>query len=438
MATRKPTKRKPTKRATAPVVPIAKVAKPSAELGVTGLRRTGNRGLVTEEFLTQLVGERGRRVLREMRDNDPVVGAILWAIESLIRNVTWKVEGDDEEAVLFVESCMHDMSHTWDDFIAEVLSMLPFGFSWHEIVYKKRNGHKVDRAENSRYSDGRIGWRKLPIRAQESLYEWMFDEEGGVRSFIQQAEPDYKTVEIPIERSLLFRTGVHKGNPEGRSILRNAFRPWILKKRIEEIEGIGIERDLAGLPVIYRTGEMAQQYDEQLETIVKNIRRDEQEGVLLPLAYDDNNNQLIRLELLSSAGTRQFDLTTTIDRYDRRIAVTVLADFILLGQSAVGSFALSSNKTELFSLSLGAFLKSIAGVLNRHALPRLFVLNNISLEKMPEIVPGDLETPNLEELGQYITALAGAGATLFPDDDLEDHLRAVAHLPMKPDEDKVS
>jgi hypothetical protein len=437
MATRKPAKRKPA----ALVKAITKAAIPGNELGTTGLRRTGNRGLITEEFLTQLTGERGRRLLREMRDNDPVVGAILWAVESLIRNVTWTVEGvggedKDKKAVEFVESCMSDMSHTWEDFIAEVLSMLPFGFSWHEVVYKRRSGQKNDPSQNSRYNDGLIGWRKLPIRAQESLYEWVFDEEGGVQAFVQQTQPDYRLVEIPINRSLLFRTGVHKGNPEGRSILRNAFRPWILKKRIEEIEGIGIERDLAGLPVIYRTGEIAQQYDAELEKIVKNIRRDEQEGVLLPLAFDENGNQLIRLELLSSAGSRQFDLTKTIDRYDRRIAVTVLADFILMGQSAVGSFALASSKTELFATSLGAILKSIAGVLNRHALPRLFILNNMPLDTLPTIVPGDLETPDLEELGRYITALAGSGAMLFPDEELENHLRTVAHLPPKPVEEE--
>jgi hypothetical protein len=54
---------------------------------------------------------------------------------------------------------------------------------------------------------------------------------------------------IPIEKMLLFRTTVQRNNPEGRSMLRTAYRPWRNKKRIEEIEGVGIERDLAGLPM---------------------------------------------------------------------------------------------------------------------------------------------------------------------------------------------
>ena len=59
------------------------------------------------------------------------------------------------------------------------------------------------------------------------------------------------TYTIPMSKALLFRTKSRKNNPEGRSILRNAYRSWYFKRRIQEIEGIGIERDLAGLPVMH-------------------------------------------------------------------------------------------------------------------------------------------------------------------------------------------
>jgi hypothetical protein len=53
-----------------------------AEIGTTGLRRTG--GTVYEEFLVSLRGRRGAKVYREMSENDPVVGSILYAIEKII------------------------------------------------------------------------------------------------------------------------------------------------------------------------------------------------------------------------------------------------------------------------------------------------------------------------------------------------------------------
>lgn len=407
------------------------------ELGATGLKRSGTRSLIDEEFLPQLKGTHAIKIYREMRDNDPVIGAILFAIEMLIRQVDWRVEGD-EELTKFVESCLTDMSTGWDDVVAEILSMLVYGWSWHEVVYKRRMGpDQTDASKKSMYNDGKIGWRKMPIRSQDSLSEWVFDDEGGIQFMKQSAPPDYKEVEIPIERSLLFRTGLHKGNPEGRSILRNAYRPWFFKKRIEEIEGVGVERDLAGLPVIYRTAEIAAAYDTELKKILRNVRRDEQEGLLLPLAYDDKGNKLLLFELLSAAGQRQLNVDAVIQRYDKRIAMTCLADFILLGQQSVGSFALASSKTELFSVAIGTVMKSIAGVMNRYAIPRLLSVNGMmpkEAEDLPRMVPGDVESPDLAALGQFITALAGAGATLFPDEELEQHLRKLADLPQKSEE----
>jgi hypothetical protein len=407
------------------------------EIGSTGLKRTGTIGTLYEEFLRDLYGIRAVRAYREMRDNDPVIGAMFFAIEMIARNVTWRVEGKDQEMVDFVESCTQDMSHTWEDFITESLSDLTYGWSWHEIVYKRRVGDVNDPTKRSRFTDGKIGWRKLPIRSQDTMLQWLFDDEGGIQAMQQAAPPTFNMVDIPIERSLLFRIGLHKNSPEGRSLLRNAYRPWFLKKRIEEIEAIGIERDLAGIPTIYRTAEMSKKYDATLQEIIRNVRRDEQEGLLLPLAYDDNGNKLITFELLSSAGSRQLDVSATIDRYDKRIAMTVMGDFLLMGQQAVGSFALADNKTDMFALGLGAILKSKAAVMNRIAIPRLLAVNGFKTDDPPHLVPGDVETTDLKELGAYITALAGAGAPLFPDEDLENYLRKAGNLPKKPEGDKA-
>ena len=108
---------------------------------------------------------------------------------------------------------------------------------------------------------------------------------------VQMPPPDYGLIEIPVEKLLLFRTKSRKGNPEGRSILRNAYRDWYFKRRIQEIEGIGIERDLAGFPVLTAPESMDIWNTEdaemvaaraQAERIVQNIRRDSLEGLVMP------------------------------------------------------------------------------------------------------------------------------------------------------------
>ncbi len=101
----------------------------SKEIGRIGQRRYG--GTIYEEFLHELRGKKGIEVYREMSENDDIVGAILFAIEMLVRQCDWNVEpgGDtakDKEAAEFVESCMNDMQDTWIDTISEILSFLTY------------------------------------------------------------------------------------------------------------------------------------------------------------------------------------------------------------------------------------------------------------------------------------------------------------------------
>lgn len=418
------------------------------ELGLTGLNVSVG-GIITEEFNPNLTGRKAIETWRDMSHNDPLVGAILFAIDMLVRQVEWSVEQLEasEEDSKFLEECMEDMSQSWGDLISEILSMLPYGFSFHEIVYKKRSGQQPEggRIPSSRFSDGKIGWRKIPIRGQETLDHWDFDPNGGgLQAFVQKSPPDYQDRPIPIQKGLLFRTTTYKNNPEGRSVLRTAYRAWYFKKRIEEIEGVGIERDLAGFPVFWIPAEMLlptasdaeKSVVNSFDTVGKNIRRDKQEYLMMPLAYDDNNNKMFDFTLTNSGGTRTFDTSAIIGRYDQRIAMTVLADFILLGHEKVGSFALSSDKTDLFAVALGTFLDIIQDVFNRFAVPRLFELNGMNMENLPEIKHGDIESPNLAELSAFIKTLVDSGVPMFPDEDLETHLREVANLPEKSEEAK--
>lgn len=405
------------------------------EIGRIGQRRFG--GIVYEEFLPELRGSRGVEIYREMSENDDVVGAILYAIEMLVRQTKWNVEpggstAKDKEAAEFVESCMDDMQNTWVDTISEILSFLAYGWSYHEIVYKRRMGNTADTRTRSKYSDGLIGWAKLPIRAQETLYQWEYDENDNLTGMTQMPPPDYGLLTIPLSKALLFRTKSRKDNPEGRSILRNAYRSWHFKRRIQEIEGIGIERDLAGLPVMYAPEGMDIWNDNdddikrtlvRLEEMVRGIRRDEMEGLVLPYGFE--------LKLLSSGGTRQFDTNAIIDRYDTRIAMTVLADFIFLGHQQNGSWALSSDKTELFAMACGAYLDIIAETFNSQGIPSLIDINGDHFKGItgyPTLVHGDIEDADIQKVSTYIKDMVGIGV-LIPDDGLEDYIRQIGNLP---------
>ena len=410
------------------------------EIGRIGQRRWG--GIFYEEFLRELRGRKGVEAYHEMAENDDMVGAILFSIEMLVRHADWTVEpggstGKDREAAEFVESCMDDMQDTWTDTISEILSFITYGWSLHEIVYKRRCGRTRDPRTRSKFTDGLIGWQKLPIRAQDTLYEWVYDDFDNLIGMTQQPPPSYDLLTIPMEKALLFRTKSRKDNPEGRSVLRNAYHSWYFKRRIQELEGIGIERDLAGLPVIYgppdtdlwsdKNPEMAALY-QTLKTIVRSIRRDQSEGVVMRDGF--------KLELLTTGGKRQFDTNAIINRYDSRIAMTVLADFILLGHQQVGSFALSSDKTELFAMAIGAYLDIICEVFNNKGIPALIDMNGDhfkGITEYPKLTHGDIEDRNIVEAATYMKDMVSMGI-IVPDDSLEDFARRIGHMPERIEE----
>jgi hypothetical protein len=410
------------------------------QVGSSGLRRFS--GFIYDEFLRELTGWKGMAVYKEMSMNDATIAGILFAIDKLCRRVNWRVESCsdqpfDVEAADFLTQCMDDMDMTWIDTIADILSFLTYGHSLHEIIYKRRCGQSLDPSMRSKYADGRIGWRGLPIRSQDTLYRWQFDDHGGIQGVEQLAPPHYYHVTIPAEKFLLFRTTLHKNNPEGLSILRGAYSQWYQKKNIENIEAIGVERDLAGLPMAFvppdylSAGASNDQKAllQAIKEIVTNVRRDEQEGMVLPMMYDSNGKQMFDFKLLTTGGTRQLDVDKIVQRKDQRMAMSMMADFMLLGSTGQGSWAMHSDKTKLFSMAMGAFLDIIAETLNRFAVPRLFALNDFQISDFPKFAHGDIESRDLTELGDYLTKLASAGMPMFPNPKLENYLLKSANLP---------
>jgi hypothetical protein len=414
-------------------------------IGSTGLVRYGDD--VDEEWLHALRDRHGVRAYREMRDNDSTIGASIYAIQSLIRNVKWRVDMAEcepeehelaEDAATFLEQCLDDMSHTFEEFMAEVCSVVWFGWAYFEKCYKLRQGpDQKDPTKHSAYDDGKIGWRKISIRAQETLDGWVFDDDGGIRGMYQVAAPSYRRVFIPIEKAILFRTEISKNNPEGRSLLRNAYRSWFFLKRLQELEAIGIERDLAGLPIV----ELPLAYfgadatpakraaKEAFARMIQQVRRNEHEGVVFPSELDEEGKPTgYRFRLLGSGGSRSMNVDAAIQRYEKRIAMTLLTQFIFLGQSNTGSFSLSSDQTDLFASALGALLKTIEQTFQRFAVDELMRLNGYPPSVWPRLRHGDIERPDVAAFADTLSKLATTGL-LTPDETLEGHVREELNLP---------
>lgn len=404
------------------------------ELGVAG-GYDFRFGIRTEDTIVQLRGQNGIKRLREMRENDPTVGAILIAIEMLAKGAKWTFRPADSseqaaEAARFAQSCMDDMAFTFDDFLSDAVSMLPYGFSLFEMVFKRR-------------SDGRIGVRKLGPRAQWTIEMFDVDTGGELRGAWQQTYTGGSRVYLPADRILLFRTTSANCDPAGRSILRNAYRSYLYATHITEYEAVAIERELNGLPV----GRIPSEYlspnappeklafAEKFRGILRDVKKNAQGFVLLPSdLQEDDEGKLsdiyqVGFELLASKGSRDIDTSRVIMRHQGDIARTVIADFLMLGQNDRGSFAMSKSKTDVFIKGIRSFLNSIASPINRRLLPALWEANGFDPALMPHIAYENVAPIDLDELGKYIRSLALAGAQLFPNPDLENSALSAAGLP---------
>jgi len=449
---------------------------PPLEFGISGVARYGGISRVYEEFLQALQGPTGMKLYREQLDNCPITGAFMFAVQHLSRGATFHLDPaksdsingvgvDKQQALAIAErvkgALFDDLDVTWPDLLSDILSFFGYGWAVHELVFKRCHGFdsSIEYTYStepqtgptgqgpeplpfapSKFNDGWLTFRSIGLRAQETLFMWEWDAASTAIVMQQMAPPDFKVRRVPLAKCLHFRTMLAKNNPEGRSLIRNAVPSYLYKKNIQAIEAIGIERDLAGYPVfkvvapdpakgiqppdIWNTNDpKAVLLLQKLQSLVRSVRRDEQEGMVLPWWVD------FSLVSAGASSRRSIDTNTIIQRYEKSIALSVLADFIMIGHEAVGSRALAATKSQLFTAALNSLLDSICAVFNRFAIPMLLRLNGVPSVLAPTMSHSSVENLPLDVLGTFIARLAQAQAPLFPDTDLLEALLDVAHLP---------
>ena len=422
-------------------------------LGVAGDNtRTGQ--IRADEFIPELRGKNAIRKYREMRDNDSTIGAVMYAAEQVLRDVKLKVEpaNDTEEAKReadFVESIFDDMDHSLDDHIAESLSSLSYGFAWFEVVYKRRVGPtKRSPKKNSKYTDGRLGVRKIACRAPWTISRFDVEDKSGDVLGIYQ-DVGYATGKhyIPATKSLYYRTTVLNGDPSGRSILRNAYSSYVYLNNLQNIEAIAVERELAGIPVARIPSEYLSSdasaaqsgFVGNLQQILRDVKFNEQGYIITPSdTYPDKdgsptNIRLVDIELMSSNGKRNLDIDPIVRRYQHDIARSVLSEFLMLGGGNNGSYALSKSKTDLFLRALESYIQAIVDVLNKQLVERLWQLNGLNYDLMPCIKAGDVAPHDLREIAAFLRNLNGADINVSDHPEVIQDLMDIAELNYDPD-----
>lgn len=398
------------------------------EMGNLGLKVFN--GVTNAELKRELNFPNNIQTYREMSYH-PAINAPLTLFENIISKATWAIvppkDATEEEKnrCKIIESMMYDMDQPWEEFIKDSLSSLRYGFAVHEKVYRKRYT-----SNGSLFNDGITGWKKLPIRAQESIDRFVFSEDGneivGVKqnlsrlndSFGRYANRASNEVVIPRSKFLLFRTGNHRGDPYGVSPLRDAYLAWKFLTAMEDMEATGVAKDLQGLPVLSLPAQyMAADAPPEVvalrqyyENFMRNLQVGEQSAVMLPMIYDEVSKlPLFKLELLSVDGKKNFDIAKIKEYYKALIFTSLFSGILTLGDTSTGSFALGSIKNSMSGSYAYKLLKEVTTMLNRDLIRQTYILNGWDTSRMGMLDFDGLEESDLETFSKAVQRMGATG-----------------------------
>ncbi len=391
-------------------------------IGVTGLSIWG--GQIVEEYLPQLKAPKSYKIYREMSD-DPTINVLLSAIRMPLLAAEFSItpvseEQADVDSADWLWDCINSMDrYSWRQHVLDMLDMLVYGWAMAEIIWRK-------------LPDGTMGLDMLDPRAPKTLYEWKFDGRQRVETMRQQ-DPNVGTIyDIPYWRTIHMIWDQRYRSPEGNSLLRACYRPWYFRKNLETIEGIGIERDLAGLPVIKLPFGASANDSTKAAEIVSHLRNDEEAGVVLPPPRQSGKDvQGWELELMSG-GSKAYDTRAVIRDYNKQILMTFFAQFLELGMDKVGTQALVQGSHDVFSLALKGVQQLMLECWNTQLVPVLFQMNGWPTDALPTIEWADPGKRDIAGISDVIVNLTQAGI-ITAEPQLEDHIRAIAGLPDRPE-----
>lgn len=414
-------------------------------------------GVTKDELKKELNFPRSIDTFKQMSYHS-TVNAALTLYSNLIGKVQWKflppadATEEEKKQAKIINEMMHDMEHTWGEFIGDVMSAQVFGFSVHEKVFRRRL-----KESGSKYNDGLIAWKKLPIRNQETIDKFIFSDDGneikGVKQDLTLVHDMYnryssrvdKTVVLPRAKFLHFRVGRHKGDPYGKSPLRDAYLAWRYLTIVEEIESNGVAKDLVGFPVlklppVYLSPDATPEQKAirvYYENVMRNLQINQQSALILPNAYDpETNKPLFELSLLSLDGKKGMDTDKIKTYYKNLILTSLFADVLVLGQGATGSFALGQIKNSLSGSAAEALLDSFTEVINQDLIRHTYELNGWDLARMGRMDYENLEADDLETESKFWQRIASVGLVEV-DRAVLNRIRSIAGVEPLPDDQEV-
>lgn len=361
-------------------------------------------------------------VYRRMR-NDPRLTAVMNAVELLVQRATWVVDPAGASGAM-TEQVADDLGLAVMGRDRPKVGRVR-GVLWPEhlrlALLELAYGHMAFEPEAA-VVDGRARLVALHERPPSTIQDINTDDQGRLLSIRQDPMSGLKQrPPIPADR-LVFYSHKREGAAwRGRSLLRPAYGPWLVKHEIERVTAMGMRRFYGGIPQVTAPPGATPQQITEAQQLASRMRAGEMSGIGLPAGYTATVAGIVG----SVPDTMPF-----IHYLDRQMSEMVLAQFIDLGQTGSGSTrSLGGTFVDFFTMTVEAICNEIANAATRQICVPLTNWNEGEAAPAPAISVSDVGTAH-EVTAEAITALAQAGV-LTMDDATEDYVRQTWRLPRR-------
>jgi hypothetical protein len=377
--------------------------------------------LYEEETTPELIWPQSISVYDSMRRTDAQVASVLRAVNLPVRRTQWRIDpaGARPRVVKFVADDLGlpivgkgkqkpppraKDKFSWQEHLRLALLELVYGHMYFEQVY----------TVNDAGTEAHL--RKLAPRMPKTIERIDVASDGGLIS-IQQwwTKINTRPQPIPVDRLVAYVHDREGGNWLGSSILRPAYKNWLIKDRLLRVQAQTIERNGMGIP-LYTAAETETDLTAGLG-MATSWRAGEAAGSAVPYGAS--------LKLVGVEGTLP-DADPAIRYHDEQIARAVLAHFLNLG-TQTGSWALGATFADFFVFSLQTLAQQIADVTTQHVIEDIVDVNFGENEPAPKLVFDEIGSQQAAT-AQALKMLVDAGV-IHPDQILEETSRQQYGLP---------
>ena len=376
------------------------------------------------------------QVFSRMGCEDGRVASLLQAIWLPIVRTQWRVapNGARDEVTEFVarnlglpivgadEGLPKERSRgrfSWAQHLRWALLALQYGHSVFEQVYRIEGSGAGMRAH----------LRKLAPRPQKTIVKFNVARDGGLESIVQAVPAGSSItaanvldggISIPVDRLVAYVHDQEPGDWTGRSILRPAYKHWILKDELMRIQAIAAKRNGVGVPVV-TAQDLASDDDLAKYQAMASAWQSSAANAGAALPYGAS-------AALMGVNGNLFDMNPAIEYHDKQIALAGLAHFLNLGDRG-GSYALASVQSDTFVQAEQSHAETVRDTAQDHVVEDLVDINFGEDEPCPRLVFDEIGSRQ-DLTAQALKLLIDAGLIRL-DRSLEEYTRQQYGLPPK-------